>query len=287
MNIIDGKKIAEKIKKKLAKEVYALIQKNNRHPNLAIILIGEREDSKLYVSLKEKVAKEVGIDTSLYLIEKDTDENRIIDVIKFLNQDKNIDGILIQLPLPKNFNTDKILQTIDPKKDVDGFNRDNQKIFLSPVLMAIKYSLNESNIALENKKVFLFFNSEIFKNEIEIFFKKMGSNFNSISSKNLNIIIKNKNEFKKFQENIKTNDILLSALGRPEFINKNFLKDDMCLIDIGITKIDKKIFGDIKFADTKKLDGFITPVPGGIGPITVICLLKNVSTSFSLFSKNN
>lgn len=280
MEIIDGRKISEKIKNKLAKEVFQLIKDGYRQPNLAIILVGDREDSKLYVSLKEKVAKEVGIDTSLYLITENDSEDSVIETINFLNNDVQVDGILIQLPLPKKFNTDKILSIIDPEKDVDGFNL-NSKLFSSPVLLAIKNSLNETKIDLKNKNIFLFYNSEIFKEEVEHFFAKQNLTFNSVSSKELDQAIAGES-LETLKKEVRKNNILISAIGRAEFIDKSFLEDEMILLDVGINKKDGKVCGDINFFDTKSINGWVTPVPGGIGPMTVASLLSNVLEAYLL-----
>ncbi len=191
---------------------------------------------------------------------------------------------MLQLPLPQKFNTNKILPLIKKEKDVDGFNISNDKIFLSPVALAIKYSLEESKVDLHNKKAFLFFNSEIFKNEINDFLKSLGVNLaDSISQNNLEKILHGKNnqsDLQELQKKVKSTEIIISAMGRPEFIDKNFLQDNQIIIDIGIFKKDKKVLGDLKFSDTLDFKGYITPVPGGIGPITVACLLKNVLQSF-------
>lgn len=280
MKIIDGKKISEKIKDELAKNVYNEIKSGSRHPGLAVILVGQREDSKLYVSLKEKSAKEVGIDSSLYLINENEDEKNIIETIKFLNQDKSIDGILVQLPLPKKFNTDKILQTISSDKNIDGFDLGKNKTFFSPVMMAIKYSLKETKKELKNKKAFLFFNSDIFKKEIQDFLKKENIILSAISNQEFQGIKKDNKKLEELKRKIKNCQILISAVGVPEFINKDFLVDDIIIIDIGITKKNGQILGDVKYSDTEKLSGYITPVPGGIGPITVACLLENVFKAF-------
>ena len=282
MKIIDGKKIAEKIKDDLALSVFEALKNRDRHPGLAIILVGDREDSKLYVSLKEKSAKEVGVDTGLYLIDKNESEESIIKTIEFLNEDESVDGILVQLPLPSNFNTDKIIKTIKPEKDVDGFSKGDKKLFFSPVILALQYSLENCKIKTEGKKAFLFFNSEIFKNEIEEFFLSQKVEFDSMSSVEMDNLINENNPDKldNFYNKLKGNDILVSAMGRPEFIDKKFLSDGMILLDIGISKKDGKVLGDIKREDTEKLEGYFTPVPGGIGPMTVACLLKNVVLSF-------
>lgn len=280
MKIINGKKIAEKIKDDLAKNVYKEIQKESCHPALAVILIGQREDSKLYVSLKEKSAKEVGIDFSLYLIDENEEEKNILETINFLNKDKSVDGVLVQLPLPKKFNTNKILQTISPYKDIDGFCLSNKKIFFSPVIMAIEHSLKNTKVNLINKKAFLFFNSEIFKKEVQVFLKKEKIDLESISMTEFKKIEKDEKKLKKLQEKVKNCQILISAVGQSEFINKDFLSEGLIIIDIGIVKQADKVLGDVKYSDTKNFSGFITPVPGGIGPMTVACLLQNTLKAF-------
>ena len=282
MKIIDGKKIAEKIKDDIAKNVFEIVKKEQRRPSLAIILAGGREDSKLYVSLKEKSAKEVGIDTSLYLIDENDNEKNIVDVIKFLNQDEAVDGILVQLPLPKKFNTDKILETINIKKDVDGFCKSKSKFLFSPVILAAEYSLKNCKVNLKNKKAFLFCNSEIFKNEMKEFLCNQGLEFDFIKSDELEKILGSGDKQKKqnLYNRVRFSDVIITAMGRPEIIDINFLKDNMILIDIGITKVENKVLGDIKRGDTEKLNGYLTPVPGGVGPMTVACLLKNVLQAY-------
>lgn len=278
MKIINGKKIAEKIKDDLALSVFESLKNKTRHPGLAIILVGSRDDSKLYISLKEKAAKEVGVDTNLYLIDKDESEENIIKTIEFLNQDESVDGILVQLPLPANFNTDRIIRTINAEKDVDGFSSGDKKKFFSPVVLALRYSLENCKQKLKGEKAFLFYNSEIFKNEIKDFLEQEGLEFSGISAKEL--AEKNETELSELYNKVKASKIVVSAMGQAEFVDKKFLSDGMILLDIGISKKDGKVLGDIKREDTEKLEGYFTPVPGGIGPMTVACLLKNVVLSF-------
>ncbi|MCK9439673.1 MAG: bifunctional 5,10-methylenetetrahydrofolate dehydrogenase/5,10-methenyltetrahydrofolate cyclohydrolase [Patescibacteria group bacterium] len=281
MNIIDGKKIGEKIKTKIAKEVFSLIQAGERRPSLAIILAGDRSDSSLYVSLKEKSAKEVGIDTSLYLIKEDDSEEDFIKTIKFLNNDDSVDGILIQLPLPKKFNTEKILKKINPIKDVDGFCVDKPQEILSPVVLAIKESLASLKKDFKNKKAFLFYNSEIFRNEVKNFLEKENIFLESYC-------MKDSSEFDdKIIKKIKECEILITAVGKPRFIKKDFLFEGMTIIDIGISKEGEKVFGDVDFSDVKKLNINITPVPGGVGPMTVACVLKNTLIAYKLGNIKN
>ncbi len=251
---IDGQKIAEKVKDNIAKQIYKL---DGLRPNLAIILVGDREDSKIYVKLKEREAKKVGIDTHIYYLDKDVDEKEIIRVIEFLNQDKLIDAILLQLPLPKKFSTNKIINTIQKEKDVDGFRLDHPDYIVSPVMSAIKASLESIKINEKYKTACVLYNSEIFGQETKKVLKEY-------SLKILN------------NRDLKKADIVVTALGKPEYIKKDMLKEGVVLIDIGITKKEKKVYGDCDFDDLKNHASYITPVPGGIGPMTIAFLFKNV-----------
>jgi methylenetetrahydrofolate dehydrogenase (NADP+) / methenyltetrahydrofolate cyclohydrolase len=281
MKILDGKKIAKKIEDKIAKEVYQIVEDNkNRRPSLAIILAGERSDSELYVSLKEKAAKSVGIDTSLYRILDEDSEDTFITLLDFLNKDDDIDGILIQLPLPERFNTEKILKKINPNKDVDGFCKDRPKDILSPVVLAVKENLDKTKKDFKEKKAFLFYNSEVFKDEIQQFFDEQNIVLKSLCMKGVDVF--SEKDFSKIEKDIKDCSVIVSAVGLPEFIDKKFFKDDLTLIDIGIKKVDGKVFGDVKLKDTKDFDLQVTPVPGGIGPITVASVLKNTLIAYKL-----
>jgi methylenetetrahydrofolate dehydrogenase (NADP+)/methenyltetrahydrofolate cyclohydrolase len=205
-----------------------------------------------------------------------------MDTINFLNQDDNVDGILIQLPLPKKFNTNKILQNINPEKDVDGFCTGRSSEILSPVLMAIRESLTNVKKDFKNTKAFLFYNSEIFRDETKVFLKKNDILLDSVSSDDFDQKRKEKRSLELLQTKTREYDILISAVGSPRFIKKEFLSDGMTIIDVGITKEGEKVFGDVDFEDVKKMDLNITPVPGGVGPMTVACVLKNTLIAYKL-----
>lgn len=251
---IDGRAIAEKIKDKITQEIYQL--KSDR-PNLAIILVGERSDSKLYVALKEKEGKRVGIDTHLYEMGAEADETEILDAIKFLNEDGTIDGILVQLPLPEKFNTNKIIAAISPEKDADGFHPDRRDYLLSPVLSSILACLSEIKFTATGKTACILYNSEIFGLSVKEILMEQGMKVN-------------------LKDHPEEADLLVTALGDPHKIKKEMIKDGAILIDIGITKVGEQVLGDVDYEDVKDKAGFITPVPGGIGPMTIAFLFKNV-----------
>ena len=303
MQIINGKILAEKIKNEIVKEILRkdffeeqncqdsscachVREKNNKtikqksnfiltcpRPNLAIILIGNREDSDLYVGLKEKEAKKVGIDTHLYKYADGISEKEILDSINYLNNDDCIDAILIQLPLPKRLDTDKIINSIKKEKDIDGFHPDNLKILLNscnggammpPVFGACLEILKSINCELKNKKVCIIANSDIFGKTLAKVLECRGAEVETVKADNKDL--KNKTS---------EADILITAVGKSKFIKKDMVKKDAVIIDIGITKEGKKVYGDVDFEDVKNVAGYITPVPGGVGPLTIAMAFKN------------
>lgn len=260
---IDGHAIAEKFKDQIVTQIFKL---DGPRPNLAIILVGEREDSKLYVSLKQKEGVKVGVDTHLYELEENATEEELLKVIGFLNVDDLIDGILIQLPLPPQFDTDKIIAAIDPLKDADGFHEEHPYYVMSPVLASILACLEEINFDFENKTACVLHNSDIFGLSV----KKL------LEEKGMKVSLK---------DNSEEADLIVSALGKPHFIKKEMIKDKAVIIDIGITKVEDKVLGDADFEDLKDKASYITPVPGGIGPMTIAFLFKNVLEIFKAKQK--
>lgn len=258
---IDGHAIAERVKDEIAKEIYEL---NGPRPNLAIILVGEREDSKLYVSLKEREGVKLGVDTHLYKIDADAPEKEILDTIKFLNADPLVDGILIQLPLPGKFDTDRIINTLNPDKDVDGFHPEHPDFIVSPVIAAVLACLDEIDFDGSGQTACVFYNSDIFGAGVK----------NALEDRGLEILPPEKSD---------EADVLVSALGLPHSVKKEVIKEGAVVIDIGTTKVEGKVLGDVDYEDVKDKAEYITPVPGGIGPMTIAFLFQNVLEIF----KNN
>jgi methylenetetrahydrofolate dehydrogenase (NADP+)/methenyltetrahydrofolate cyclohydrolase len=297
MKIIDGKILAEKIKDEIIKEILGedFFEADSCHdsacschksknekgdkilkcsrPNLAIILIGDRADSELYVSLKEKEAKKVGIDTHLYKCAENISEKEILEIINFLNNDKTVDAVLVQLPLPAYLDTDKIIGSIKKEKDIDGFHPDNLKILLNtcdggavmpPVFGAVLEMLKSIDCDLKDKKVPIIANSDIFGKTLAKVLECRGAKTETVRADDKDLV-----------EKILKADILITAVGKPKFIKKEMIKKDAVIIDIGITKEEKKVFGDVDFEDVKDHAGFISPVPGGVGPLTIAMAFKN------------
>jgi methylenetetrahydrofolate dehydrogenase (NADP+)/methenyltetrahydrofolate cyclohydrolase len=279
MKIIAGQKLAEKIKDKIAAEVFAL---GKVRPQLAIILANDREDSKLYVSLKEREAKKVGIDTHLYKLTSQEGEKELLEVINFLNNDPAVDGILVQLPLPEKFDTDKIIAAINPKKDADGFHPEHPDYMISPVFAAVLECLKSIKFDWEDKKIAVLYNSEIFGQTLREILKERGAQVRIVSVKNFDKLNDQESEAKTQEIMAATQeaDALITALGLPKFVKAEMIKENAALIDIGITKVGDKVYGDIDFESVKDKAGYITPVPGGIGPLTIALLFRNVLEIF-------
>jgi len=272
--IINGKKIADKIKDEIVAEIL-LCNHNDicapTRPMLAIILVGERPDSSLYVSLKENEAKKVGVDTTLYKMPTNGLEAELEETIKFLNDDRATDGILLQLPLPDNFDTDKIIALMNPDKDVDRFHPENLKKLMAgnenilpPVAQVVLEILEDIKYDPAGKSACVVANSEIFGLTLAKILELHGA-LTKIAAP----------DDEDLAEQTAKADILITAVGKPDLITANFIKEDAVIIDIGISKEDDKVRGDVNFESVKDKAGFLTPVPGGVGPITIAAALKN------------
>lgn len=270
--IIDGKKIAESILERASDSVKKLTERYNIKPGLAVIQVGDNEASTIYVRNKIASAKKVGIETFLNHLPKDITQDELISCIKTLNKDKNVDGILIQLPLPSHIDTDLVLNYIAPEKDVDGFTYINVGKLYSGVnglesctpqgaMILIKHVLGED---LSGKKAVVLGRSRIVGRPMVAMLIRENCTVTAAHSYSRNI-----------EAEVKSADILVSATGVPNFVKGEWLKDGCCVIDVGIIRVDNKLYGDVDFESASKVAGYITPVPGGVGPMTVACLMMN------------
>lgn len=241
-----------------------IIEKQKNKPGLAAILVGDDPASFVYVNLKEKACREIGINFHKYLCNQqcynDISEKELIELIKFLNNDKQVNGIIVQLPLPKKFDTQKIINTISPQKDVDGFHPKNKKI-IPPTIASIIKLLESTKQKLENKKTLIIGKSNIFTDGLKKYLLEK-----------LNIT--NIDNQKSIPKNSKDYDIIIMALGSAKSLKKTMVKENAIVIDVGTNKIKDKIIGDVD-SKVAEVAGFISPVPGGVGPLTVACLLEN------------
>ncbi len=266
--LIDGQKLAEEILLKLKEQ----IPKLKKRPGLAAVLIGDNEASKMYLRLKEKACQKVGIDFHSYFLDPDCPEKKVLAVIDFLNKDQDIDGILVQLPLPKKFHTDKIIKEIKAKKDVDGFHP--QTKIISPNILGIVELIKATGVKLKDKKVVILSNSKLFAKPFKKLLPQCKISYANPQS-----------SISRLKAQTQKADILIVAVGKPKFIKPDMIKKDAILIDVGINKIPAsakvsagkhdKTVGDID-PDCDKVAAFRSPVPGGVGPMTVAMLLQNL-----------
>jgi len=277
--IIDSRKIAQEIKSDLAKKVLKLDHK----PSLAVIMIGDDKASYLYIKQKEKAAIETGITLCKYFFKQDNDKKEVFDTIEWLNKDGQINGMIVQLPLPQAWPTEKIIKAINPKKDVDGLLN---KEFVPPFISAIISALESIEQNLNKKKILALVNSDVFGKKMCQHLKEKGWNASYViartpifsrRTKQSRIIPRDCHALTSSKLAMtKSADILITALGQPNFIKADMIKKDSILIDAGISFKDGKVTGDIDAASVSKKAAYLCPVPGGIGPITVAMLLKNV-----------
>ena len=276
MMIIDGKKEAKLLREEIKKEILRIKKSKNKVPGLKVILIGNYTPSQIYVKNKEKNSKEVGMNSDVIKYSDDVSEKEILKKIKELNNDQNVSGILVQLPLPKQIDKEKIINSIHPSKDVDGFNPVNVGNLSSgyqglvpctPMgcLMLIKKV--EKN--LSGKYAVIIGRSNLNGKPMAQLLLKENCTVTIVHSKTKNLQ----------QECLKA-DILVAAVGVPNLVKKDWVKKDAIVIDVGINKLNDKIVGDVEFDQVKDIAKAITPVPGGVGPMTIACLLKNTLECF-------
>ena len=276
MILIDGKKIAAELREELKKEVSDLKAQHNKVPGLTVILIGDLTPSQIYVRNKEKSANEVGLKSEVIKYPDSVEENIILDKIQKLNKDETVSGILVQLPLPKHIDKQKVIETIDPSKDVDGFH---------PMNVGNLSSGYESSVPCTPLGCYLL----IKKIEPNLNGKKAvivgRSNLNGkpmtqlLLKENCTVTITH-SKTKDLKAECLEADIIVAAVGIPELVKGDWVKKGSIVIDVGINKIDKGIVGDVDFKEVSKNAKAITPVPGGVGPMTIACLLKNTIDCF-------
>ncbi|MBI9034709.1 MAG: bifunctional methylenetetrahydrofolate dehydrogenase/methenyltetrahydrofolate cyclohydrolase FolD [Bacteroidales bacterium] len=286
MQLIDGKEISAQIKTEIAKEIAALIDSDQNTPHLAAILVGEDPASQTYVASKERACKAVGMTSSIYRLPAETTEEELLKTIGFLNNDPDVSGFIVQLPLPKHINVDTVIGAIDPAKDVDGFHPMNvgrmalgQAAYLPATPYGIMNLLERSGIATQGKNVVVVGRSNIVGTPMSILLSRKGKNADATvtlchsRTQNLNEICAGA-------------DILIAAIGIPEFIKKEMVKEGAVVIDVGIHRVDAdtpkgyKIVGDVDFENVSEKCSAITPVPGGVGPMTIVSLIQNTLKAF-------
>lgn len=270
LEILDGKTLALELRSKLR---FIVVEKNIT-PTLAVILVGNDPASELYVNLKTKAAQEIGIMVSLYRFPTSVTESELCTTLDWLNQDTEIDAILVQLPLPEHIDENKIIEKIDPKKDADGFHPHNLKSFLdgtsdiapAPAHAAVRLMVAASFFHA-NSDCLVIANNPIFFKPIQ----KM------LTEYHLSTTYAEPDDPALFQKT-QNADVIVLAVGRPGFLTGSHIKDDVILIDLGTNKKNNTTVGDVDITSVRDIAGALTPVPGGVGPMTIACLLENVIT---------
>ena len=289
MIVLDGNKLSKEIKDEVKQEVQAFVNQGKRQPHLAAILVGENGASMTYVNSKIKDCEEVGFISSLIKLPETISEIELLKEIEKLNQQKDLDGFIVQLPLPKHIDEEKILLAVNPAKDVDGFHPMNfgkmaldMETFIPATPFGIVTMIDRYNIPTAGKNVVVIGRSNIVGRPISILMSKKGKTGDATVT-----VVHSKT--KNLEEFTKQADIIITALGVPNFLKAHMIKEGATIIDVGITRVNDnskkgfRLLGDVDFDEVKTKAAFITPVPGGVGPMTRAMLLKNTMLGY----KNN
>ncbi|MGM5631910.1 bifunctional methylenetetrahydrofolate dehydrogenase/methenyltetrahydrofolate cyclohydrolase FolD [Apibacter raozihei] len=287
-NILDGIKLSKQIKQEIKEEVSKFVEKGNRAPHLSAILVGENGASVTYVDNKIKDCQAVGFRSSLVRLPETISEEELLNEISKLNIDDSLDGFIVQLPLPKHIDQEKIIMAINPDKDVDGFHPENfgkmaleMDGFLPATPYGIMVMLERYNISTEGKDVVVIGRSRIVGKPMSILMSRKGNPGDST-------VTLTHSKTKDLVEYTKKADIVITALGVPHFLKAEMIKDGAVIVDVGITRVDDStkergfyLAGDVDFSEVAAKASWITPVPGGVGPMTRAMLLKNTMQSYT------
>ena len=282
--LIDGKKFADSLCNKISKEVSKLKEKNVT-PGLAVIRVGEDPASTVYINMKAKKTKEVGMHSVTKILDEKTSGDDLLNIVQELNIDESINGILVQLPLPKQINEDSVINAINPDKDVDGFHAINTGRLWSGIDSLVPCTPLGCKMLLLNELKDLTGKKAIIVGRSNIVGKPMAA---LLIGESCTVTVAH-SKTKNLQDEVKKNDIVVAAVGVPEMIKGSWIKPGATVIDVGINRIEKdgkkKLVGDVEFSEATNVAGAITPVPGGVGPMTIACLLHN--TLVATCRKNN
>ena len=274
--IIDGKKESALLREEIKKEISLFKEKLNKVPGLSVILIGDFAPSEIYVKNKEKYSKEVGINSEVIRYQKEVKEEEVLKKIEELNNNKDVSGILVQLPLPKQINKEKIINAIHPLKDVDGFNPINvgnlssgYKAIVPCTPLGCLMLIKKTEKNLSGKNAVILGRSNLNGKPMAQLLLKENCTVTIVHSKTKNL-----------KEECQKADILIAAVGVANLVKEDWVKKNSIVIDVGINKVKGKIVGDVHFDSVKGKVKAITPVPGGVGPMTIACLLKNTLECF-------
>ena len=276
MILIDGKKVSAEVRNRLAEETKILKEKTGKEPGLATVLVGDDPASAVYVRNKNKTCRELGFQSFENQLSSDTTEEQLLNLIHGLNSNPNVHGILVQLPLPDQIDSEKILQAIDPNKDVDGFHPVNVgKLVVGNALLTpctptgIIKLLDYYEIDISGKHAVILGRSNIVGKPLAMLLLQRNATITICHSRTKNL-----------EEITRSADILVAAIGRANFVTENMVSKGAIVIDVGINRVDGKLTGDINFETVSKKASYITPVPGGVGPMTIALLMENTLKAF-------
>ena len=276
MGIIDGKMVASQIKKNIASEVESLKQKTGETPGLAVVLVGDDPASSVYVRNKNKTCKNLGFQSFENILPANTKESTLLGLIDELNKDERVSGILVQLPLPSHISSYKILEAINPQKDVDGFHLENigrlvtgNATFKPCTPEGIIQLLDHYKVDIEGENAVVLGRSNIVGKPISLLLLERNATVTICHSRTKNL-----------SSITKSADILIAAIGKPNFVTDDMVKDDVVIIDVGINRVNDKLIGDVDYQSVSKKASLITPVPGGVGPMTIAVLMANTLQAF-------
>jgi len=286
MIVLDGKKTSNDIKAEIAESVKEIVANGSRPPHLAAVIVGDDGASLTYVGSKVRACKRVGFESTLIKLPETISENELLEKVNELNNDENIDGYIVQLPLPKHIDSQKILMAVDADKDVDGFHPTNfgkmalsLPTFISATPFGIMELLKRYNVETSGKHTVVIGRSDIVGRPISILMSQKSNPGNST-------VTLAHSRTKNIEELTKQADIIISALGVPNFVKEDMVKDGAVIVDVGITRVADgsekgyKIVGDVDYENVSKKSSYITPVPGGVGPMTIAMLLKNTLLAY-------
>jgi methylenetetrahydrofolate dehydrogenase (NADP+)/methenyltetrahydrofolate cyclohydrolase len=279
LNLIDGKKISAEIKAEIKKEIETIEKLDDRVPGLAVVLVGENPASKVYVGSKEKTCKALGMHSEKYVLPEDTSEEELLNLIDKLNKKEEINGILVQLPLPKHIEEKKVIHAISPEKDVDGFHPENvgklligDDTFKSCTPYGVMELLKRTGIEVMGKDVAIVGRSNIVGKPLAALLINESATVTVCHSRT-----------KDLKEVTKRADIIIVAVGREKFLKEDMVKEGAVVIDVGINRDSEgKLCGDVDFEGVSKKASYITPVPGGVGPMTIAMLMKNTLKAYKM-----
>ena len=287
MTILDGRKTSSDIKDEIAFAVKEIVAVGSRAPHLAAVIVGDDGASLTYVGSKVRACKKVGFDSTLVKLSKNTTENELLKKVDELNNDDNIDGYIVQLPLPSHIDSQKILTAVDPAKDVDGFHPTNfgkmalnLPTFISATPYGIMELLERYSVETEGKHTVVIGRSDIVGRPVSILMSRKSNPGNST-------VTLAHSRTKSIAKLTRQADIIISALGSPNFVKADMVKEGVVVVDVGITRVKDdsekgyKIVGDIDYENVSKKASHITPVPGGVGPMTIAMLLKNTLQAYN------